>query len=391
MFFILSVVSLVLLSVAGNYIFYRSQSKSIRNNRIFKTVWIFETVGLMLLPLFLITMVAFAGVSTDSRLFMWGVFTIFLFVIPLIVYMLYALIAILPFKNRFRSITTIIGLFLMGSIASMILYGGIVGRKKIVVEKQTLYSARLPIPFDGFRIVQLSDLHLGSLRHNPEYIRAIIDSVNRLNPDVVFFTGDLVNSKASEATPFLPLLSQLKAKYGVYSVMGNHDYAHYHKWQNEQERLNNVDQLMTLEREAGWNLLNNAHHIVYEGKDSIIIAGVENWGEKHFGQQGNLAKALQGISSQSFTLLLSHNPIHWQQEVLPTTDIDLTLSGHTHAMQFQIGNFSPSSWIYPEWSGIYKNGNQYLNVNRGTGFVIFPARIGAYPEISFIELRHKPA
>lgn len=389
MFFIISVIVLILLSLAGNFIFYLSASKQLRKNRIFRTIWGIETIGVALLPVILVSLTFYTGLSTDSRIFMWGVFLTLLFIVPLICFMIYALVAVFPFNQRIRRVTAGIGWLMMGIIASAILYGGIVGRKKIVVEKEVIYTSRLPESFDKLKIVQISDLHLGSIRHNPEYIQAIVDSVNNQHPDLIFFTGDLVNSKASEAEPFRSLLHSLKAKEGVYSVLGNHDYAYYHRWNSEEERLNNVAQLIALEKKAGWDLLNNEHRILSRNGDSIVIAGVENWGEKRFGQQGDLGKALTNISDSSFILLLSHNPVHWRKEVLPETNVDVTFSGHTHAMQMQIGNFSPSEWLYKEWSGLYQENNQYLYVNRGTGFVIFPARIGAYPEISFIELRHK--
>lgn len=391
MLFLVSAGILWLISILGNFTVYHSFNKNIRKQLLFRILLGIETIGISILPIILLLLVRFTGLATDSLLFMWGVFVCLLILIPLLFFSIYYLIIILPFYrfSNYQKIGSYIGWCLFISIFSVILYGGIVGREKITVEKEIIYSERLPKSFNNFRIVQISDLHLGSIRHNPAYIQTIIDSINNQHPDIIFFTGDLVNSQAVEARPFIKELSSLKAKYGVFSVMGNHDYAYYHHWPSEYDRLKNVAELMSIEKNAGWQLLNNTHTILRQGNDSIVIAGVENWGEKRFGQQGDLSKAMKNVNDSAFTLLLSHNPVHWRKEVIPHTQIDITFAGHTHAMQLQIGSFSPSMWLYPEWNGLYREGNQYLNVNRGTGFVIFPARIGAYPEISLIELRSK--
>lgn len=389
MFFLVTTGVLWLISIFGNITIYHSFDKHIRKRLLFRTLLGIEVVSTSILPIALVLLVRFAGLETDSKLFIWGIFTSLLFLIPLLFFLIYSLIIVLPFHKfrHYRKVATYVGWGLFLAVFGAILHGGLIGRKKIVAEEDIIYSNRLPASFNNFRIAQISDFHLGSIRHNPEYIKAVIDSVNNQNPDIIFFTGDLVNSRVAEARPFINELSLLKAKYGVYSVLGNHDYAYYHQWPSEEARLKNIDELMELEKNAGWHLLNNAHTIIRKGNDSIVVAGVENWGEKQFGQQGDLTKAMTNVNDSSFTLLLSHNPVHWRHEVIPQTQIDVTFAGHTHAMQFQIGSFSPSKWIYPEWNGLYREGNQYLNVNKGIGFVMLPARIGAYPEISIIELR----
>lgn len=311
--------------------------------------------------------------------------------IPKLFFLLYSIVAVIPFfkLDNIKKNSCKIGLIISGILFCIILYGGLIGSKRLIVQKETIITDRLPESFNGFRIVQFSDLHLGSIGHNPAFVNNVIQTINKLYPDIIVFTGDLVNSQETEAAPFRSLLSQLNAPYGVYSVLGNHDYGNYHHWNNEQEKRTNFEALTYLQHQAGWTLLNNEHRYLTKKKDSIVIMGVENWGEQHFGRQGDLDKAYTQVNSELFSVLLSHNPVHWQAQVVQKTPIDLTLSGHTHAMQLQIGNYSPSALIYPHWGGIYQNKKQYLNVNRGIGFVLIPFRLGAYPEITLIELRNK--
>ncbi|MDD6892061.1 MAG: metallophosphoesterase, partial [Bacteroidales bacterium] len=203
------------------------------------------------------------------------------------------------------------------------------------------------------------------------------------------FTGDLVNSRATELAPFLTALSQLQAPDGVYSVLGNHDYGTYARWSSPREQAANLDTLKRLERQLGWRLLLNEHHCLHRGSDSIVVAGVENSGRPPFPDRGDLRRALQGTNGR-FRILLSHDPTHWRREVLPRTDVQLTLSGHTHDMQVSLFGFSVSRWIYPEHRGLYLEGGRALYVNIGLGYVLFPLRLGAWPEITVITLRTTP-
>ena len=182
------------------------------------------------------------------------------------------------------------------------------------------------------------------------------------------------------------ILKRLHARYGIYSVLGNHDYGDYYQWKNDSMKMQNMELMYDFQNRIGWSLLNNENQIIRVDNDSIAILGVENWGEPPFNQHGDLKNTLLGTSPATFGILLSHNPVHWREEVIPDTDIFLTLSGHTHAMQIQFGSFSPSSWRYRDWSGLYREGEQYLYVNKGLGYVLFPFRIGADPEITHSEL-----
>ena len=277
-------------------------------------------------------------------------------------------------------------------------------RHHIMVTRQDFYSKRLPESFDGYRVVQLSDLHVGTWGNDTTFLKDVVDSVNNLKPDLIVFTGDIVNRESNELTPFISVLSQLKAKDGVYSILGNHDYGDYVDWKNLGDKERNMVKLKDYQRKMGWRLLNNESVFLHNGPDSILLVGVENWGEPPFPQYGDLNKALpkedNGLHHQNddnYKLLLSHNPEHWNQEVSKHTNIDLTLSGHTHAMQamIKIGDWkwSPAKYRYEQWGGKYSRDNENgeetdLYVNIGSGAVGMPARLlSAYPEITLITLK----
>ena len=269
-------------------------------------------------------------------------------------------------------------------------YGFTQGYRHIVVREHTYSSARLPRAFDGYRLVQLSDLHLGTLSGHPDVVRRIVDSVNAQRPDLVVFTGDLVNYHAEEVEAFHELLRQFKAPDGVVSVMGNHDYAQYFAWPTPADSVADIRRLHSYHKAMGWRLLLNDHILLRRGADSLAIVGVENDGLPPFPALADLPRALRGLGPDCFKILLSHDPTHWRRAVLPDTDIDLTLSGHTHGTQFKVGSFSPAEWFYKEWGGAYREGGRELYVSLGTGEVLLPFRLGAWPEINVITLKSKP-
>lgn len=269
---------------------------------------------------------------------------------------------------------------------SIALYGIFVGWKKVTVEEVCISSAKIPNAFDGYKIVQLSDFHIGTYLESPETVARIVDEVNSLNPDLIVFTGDLVNSSSEEVQPFLKELSRLKAKDGILSVLGNHDYCLYRKYTAPDSPANELEKVIAYEEKIGWKLLRNEHVQQTKGDESIAIVGVDNAGSRMFPDKSDLPKAILGLEPSEFKILLSHDPSHWRREVLPTTDIDLMLAGHTHAMQFKIGNWSPSKWSYSEWGGMYDEGNQLLYVSTGIGENV-AFRFGAYPQIVLITLK----
>lgn len=307
--------------------------------------------------------------------------------IPKTIFMLVSILLRL-FQKLFRchlphgSISLVPAVLILGYI----LFGAIKGKEYFQVKEVTFCSPDLPEAFDGYRILQLSDIHSGSWKGNGKALQKAIDLCNQQKADLAVFTGDLVNSRADELLEFMPIFSQLKAPDGVYSVLGNHDYGTYVRWENEQARLANVDSLIAREGRMGWHMLLNDSHIIYKGKDSLALAGVENSGKPPFPDRGDLPKALKGTDGM-FTVLLSHDPTHWRRKVLPDTSVQLTLSGHTHDMQISLFGFSVSRFIYPEHRGLYLEGPRGLYVNIGLGYVLFPMRLGAWPEITVITLK----
>ena len=279
-------------------------------------------------------------------------------------------------------IALVLSLFTMGYL----LFGATIGKRFFQVKEVSIESKDIPEGFDGYRIIQLSDMHVGSWEKDTRAMQKAVEIILRQNPDLIVFTGDLVNNLASELDPFMSVFSQLKAKDGVYSVLGNHDYSTYIKWETPEEQEAELESLKAKQAQMGWQLLNNRHVKLYQGNDSIALIGVENSGSHPFPDHAKLKEAMAGTEG-IFKILLSHDPSHWRREVLPETDIQLMLSGHTHAMQTKIFGFTPAQFIYPENDGLYQEGDQMLYVNVGLGFLLYPMRLGAWPEITLLTLR----
>lgn len=267
-----------------------------------------------------------------------------------------------------------------------VLYGATEGKQHFQVREVTIDSDELPAGFDGYRIVQISDIHSGSWTGNGAALQKAVNLINDQHADLVLFTGDLVNNVATELDEFMPIFKQLNAKDGVYAVLGNHDYSPYIEWETESAKEANLKSLKEKQAAMGWKLLNNEHVIIRHNGDSIALVGVENSGNPPFPNHGDLPKALLGTEGM-YKVLMSHDPTHWRREVLPESDVQLMLSGHTHEMQFSIFGFSPAKYVYPEHNGLYREGKQALFVNIGLGYLMFPMRLGAWPEITVITLR----
>lgn len=259
------------------------------------------------------------------------------------------------------------------------------------LRKRTIYLPNLPRQFDGITIGQLSDIHSGSF-FSRKGVKKGIDLLLGEKPDVVFFTGDLVNDEAIELTEYKDLFSKVKAPLGVFSTLGNHDYGEYRAWSSIEQKKQNLDNLIRSHKEMGWDILMNENRALKVDGEEIAIIGVENWGAGRFSKHGDLEKAYQGAGDKPVKLLLSHDPSHWDAQIRPNFgDIDVTFAGHTHGFQFgvEIGNFrwSPSKYMYKQWADLHQEGNQYLYVNRGFGFLGYPGRIGILPEVTVIELK----
>ncbi|RYE56422.1 MAG: metallophosphoesterase [Sphingobacteriales bacterium] len=298
----------------------------------------------------------------------------------------YRLIAGTPRSLYWIEFATVLFLITIG----IFVYGMIRGKYAYRVIRHTLFFDDLPDAFDGFTITQISDIHAGSF-NNPAAVQRGIDMVNQQQSDLFVFTGDLVNNKAEEIKPWINHFKQIKAPYGQFSVLGNHDYGDYVKWQNEGAKRNNLEQLKAYHQQLGFKLLLDEHVEIHKNGQKIILAGVENWGIG-FGERGDLKKALNGTNAADFKVLLSHDPTHWAAEVVKSpSKVHLTLSGHTHGMQFGLEAFgikwSPVKYRYAHWAGVTGQAGIFLNINRGFGFIGFSGRIGIWPEITVIELK----
>ncbi|MBR5804138.1 MAG: metallophosphoesterase [Bacteroidaceae bacterium] len=371
-----------------------------RNSFLRKCRWIYwlPTIVLTLTLLFMLTGDNF----TTFRVALTSIYmiTYLTIVVPKCLFVLFSLLGSLlalfkhlpligkGFKWPIRPVFNTVGVLTALAGAYIILYGFLYGWRRFEVEEITFTHPDVPESFDGYRIVQISDFHMGTISRYPEDIRRAVEIINAQQPDLIAFTGDLVNNEAIELDGVEEILAGLKARDGVFSVLGNHDYAPYRHWPSRRAQAENLADLKRREVAMGWQLLLNENRLIVRGNDSIAVIGVENDGKPPFPSMGDLPRATRGTEGL-FKLLLSHDPSHWRRKVLPETDIQLTLSGHTHAMQFRLGDFSPSLWLYPEWAGLYTEDGRGLYVNMGIGSVMIPYRFGAWPEISVITLHRK--
>lgn len=284
---------------------------------------------------------------------------------------------------------------LAAALFLLILYGIVYGRFHFKKEKVLLGHDQLPEIFDGLRIAHISDLHIGSWLGHQNKLQRAVDMINQAKPDLIVFTGDLFNNYYEEISHFHNILKQLEAPMGKFAVLGNHDYGDYFHWPAKEDYLDNFQGIKSAYRALGFHLLLNEGILICRADKCIGLAGIENWGLPPFHQYGDLNRALSQLDSADFNILLSHDPSHWRQQVLETNRVHLTLSGHTHAMQFGIYTsrfkWSPVKIKYAEWGGLYKEGSQYLYVNKGLGYIGFPGRVGIRPEITLITLTKKGA
>ena len=297
----------------------------------------------------------------------------------------------IPSRRKFISA---IGLGIAALPFGALLYGMVKGKYNFKVLKYTMEYDDLPDAFDGYQITQISDVHSGSF-DNHEKVAYAIDLINQQKSDVLLFTGDMVNNEAVEMEPWKDLFATIEAKDGKFSVLGNHDYGDYIEWDTPEAKAANLEDLKNLQKEIGFDLLLNESRYLQKGNDRIALIGVENWGKGGFKKAGDLQKAKSTVNKEDFKILMSHDPSHWEAEVIPDEyHYHLTLSGHTHGMQFGIEipgwfKWSPVKWRYKQWAGIYEELGQYINVNRGFGFLGYPGRFGIWPEITVITLKKK--
>ncbi|WP_312820520.1 metallophosphoesterase [Kaistella carnis] len=293
----------------------------------------------------------------------------------------------LPERRQFLSF---IGIGSAAMLSAFFIDGIIFGKYRHSVRKVKIKIKNLPASFKGYKIIQISDVHSGSFFH-PEKLKKAIDLINEQKADLIIFTGDLVNNYAHEFEPFVPLFSSIQSKDGKLSILGNHDYGDYGEWKSAEEKAENVPHLIQLQAKAGFQMLRNEHRIIEKNGEKLYILGVENWGEKPFPQYGDLDKAAAGVPPEAAKILMSHDPTHFDRIVKKhPSNVQLTLSGHTHGMQFGIDlknvRWSPVQYRYPKWADLYESEGKSLYVNRGFGVIGYPGRVGIEPEITLFEL-----
>jgi len=365
--------------------------------------WLISVAVILMLIYGIINRHDFASPSTLN--FIIGVFITFL--IPKLIFIIFhgiddlynlASFTVSKFSSTDysrRNFITKTGLVASGIMLGSMVYGVLWGRFRFRVIRQDIGSASLPDAFDGVRIVHISDAHLGSFSTNYEPVKKAVQMINELNPDYVFFTGDMVNNHSDEAEPWIEVFSQIQASGGKYSVFGNHDYADYGSFTPEEKQYS-INRLKEIHRKMGFRLLEDEHVKLVKGQETITLIGVHNWG-KGFHQVGDLTKALEDTNPDDFQILLSHDPTHFEEQVKYKTSIDLTLSGHTHGMQMGIEvpslgiKWSPVKFRYPRWAGLYQENGQNVYINRGFGVLAYPGRVGMAPEITLLTLRGSKA
>lgn len=338
------------------------------------------TLGLLLLVLLPKLVLTFVMLMEDVLRLMMGTVTHF---------MGHNTDSFLPNRRKFVSQ---VALALAAVPFLSLIYGMTVGKYNFKVIRQTLFFPDLPDAFEGFKVTQISDIHSGSF-DDEEKIRYAIDLINEQDSDILLFTGDIVNAKADEMHPWIDIFNGLKKfEYGKYSVLGNHDYGAYLDWKSEQAKADNFEAIKDLHRQIDFKLLQNENIKIKRGNDEIVIIGVENWG-RHFGSNGDIKKATEDLAPEDFKILMSHDPSHWEYIVKKySKNIQLTLSGHTHGMQFGIEipgffKWSLAQYMYKQWAGLYEEFGRYVYVNRGFGFHAYPGRVGIMPEITVFELK----
>ena len=352
----------------------------------------------LLLLVYMITVVCLPRNSgSDGMLvaIMWMLYAYVTVYLPKYVYFLFSFFDYLPrlWRRRKCYAGSVAGIAAAVFVFAVMWWAALANRTDYHVNYMELEFDNLPAGFDDYVIVQFSDFHVGTYGNDTTFVSRIVDEINSRNADIVLFTGDIVNRRSDELVPFVPVLSRIDARHGVYSVLGNHDYGDYSSWKDEAAKAGNMKLMRSLQRQMGWKELDNTTAWLRNEADSIALIGVENWGDPPFTVYGDLQKAYPQLSDSVFKVLMSHNPAHWDSKIADndTVNIDLTLSGHTHAMQMQIGGWSPAAWRYSKWGGLYsdKSDRHKLYVNIGVGTVALPARIGATPEITVLKLKKK--
>lgn len=381
---------ILMVIVPDLYIDRRFISRLKGRKRLWRRIlWWLPTTAMMVYTVFLVLDPRFA--PDDITIVNVYLFLIGLIITPKCLFTICSAIGwcIKKLLRKKANYGNVVGVLLVLANWYILFYGTFVGFQKLTVRNVTFESSDLPASFDGYRIVHFSDAHLGTYIGGREHLlQEFVDTINALNPDMVAFAGDLQNREPKEIRPFVNVLGGIKAADGVYSVIGNHDYAHY-ILADSATMAANERETRELEKRMGWNVLVNEHSTIKRGNDSIVVAGLDNDGDgKHFPQNGDIKKTLAGVNDSAFVVMLEHDPTCWRRKILPETKAQLTLSGHTHAMQFMLFGWSPASFVYSEWGGLFYEGARAINVSTGMGGFI-PFRFGVPGEVVVITLKKK--
>lgn len=361
---------------------------------LWRRIHLWSSVALFAAVVLVIVLPKRGGSDASLQTVMWTLFAYLSVYIPKYIFVIFDALSRIPFIWHSKRWAWMSWAGLWGGVAVFIAmwWGALFDRYRIDVNNVTVEIATLPTGLEGLTIAQISDLHVGTFGADTTFVSKLVDRINSLHPDVIVFTGDIVNRRSEELARFMPTLSRLSAPLGVYSILGNHDYGDYSTWPSPEAKEQNMADLKDMQRRMGWAMLNNDSRWLRVNGDSLALIGVENIGDPPFPVYGSLSQAYPAIDDANIKVLLSHNPAHWDTEIAdnPNSNIALTLSGHTHAMQIKVLGWSPAVFRYKKWGGMYAdNQGQKLYVNIGAGEVGFPARIGAEPEITLFTLKSK--
>lgn len=391
---ILIMIILILLNAAVDFYIFKVLKQRVKYKFVSKLhLWL--SIAFTIAVIVVISLPRRSGSDASLLAVMWSLFAYMSVYVSKYILIVFDGIASIPhfwFKHRWK-IVSMCGLALSFITFGFMWWGALINRYDINVNEVDVEILNLPESFEGYRVAQISDLHLGTYQKDTLFISTLVDSINNLDVDVVVFTGDIVNRTTNELAPFITTLSRIEARDGVYSILGNHDYGDYSDWASDEDKKANNDLMRDYQREMGWNLLLNETRYLKRGNDSIAVIGVENVGDPPFKNYGSLKDAYPVLNDSTVKILLSHNPAHWEREISNHNErnIALTLSGHTHAMQISLLGISPASFRYKYWSGLYADDSnrQKLYVNVGVGTVAMPMRIGANPEITILKLKRQ--
>ncbi len=388
--------SILVVNLAVDWYILRQISSRVKTHRRFwyrTELWTSVTMVLLLMTAIIVP--ARNGSNHVLLTKMWLLFGYLTVYVPKITAVLFDLIASVPclFGHKRIKPITVIGITIGTAIFLGMWWGALINRFRTDTREVTIEITDLPESFDGYRIVQFSDLHTGTYDNDTSYVSSLVDDINNLEGDVVVFTGDIVNRESSELHPFVNVLRRLHASDGVFAILGNHDYGDYMTWDSPADKQRNMEALYSALQRSGMDLLRNETRWLRRGNDSIALIGVENIGDPPFPVYGSLLRAYPTPGDDVTKILLTHNPAHWTDSISGHDEIHipLTLSGHTHAMQIEMMGISPAALRYPTWGGLYTDAHEHhqLYVNIGAGTVGMPMRLGATPEITVITLRRR--